>query len=413
MQNSLGLHSANSTISGALPTYADAVAGARAQFPALEQLTFLSICEKSIVPNCARAAVEYYLDRMQSAEASRNEHEVYVDSARKKFARLINAEQEEIAFVRNVSDGINSIACAIDWKPGDNVVLTTELEHPNNLYPWRHLERLGVELRVVRARDGVIDAQAMIAAMDDKTRVVTAATVTFAPGSRTDLPRIGAATRANGVLFVVDAVQSAGILSLDAQRDLFDCLATSTSKGLLGLYGAGFLYCRREIADRLEPVYLSRTGIDAVSGQHSEGGNETYKLAPGARRFEVGSYPLAEAYAVDASLDFILTIGTDAIESHVLRLAALFSDRLRERGFPVFSPSNTEQTSHIVTLGKLGSGGHDFSEDTQINALSSWLHQNKVGFTIRRGQLRFAFHLYNNDSDIERVMQLIDALPRK
>lgn len=389
----------------------EALAGARKQFPVLERLTFLSICEKSIVPDCGRAAVEHYLDLMQSAGASRSEHEIRVETAKQKFACLINARQDEIAFTRNVSDGINGIACAIDWRPGDNVVLTAELEHPNNLYPWRHLERLGVELRRVPPRDGVIDAAAMVSAIDDRTRVVTAATVTFAPGLRTDLRTIGEAARERGVLFVVDAVQSAGILRLDAERDWFDCLATSTSKGLLGLYGAGFLYCRREVAERLTPAYLSRTGIDAGPGQHSEGGNETYRLAPGARRFEVGSYPLAEAYAVDASLDLILGIGQDAIEAHVLRLAARFAEGVRERGLPVYGASDPAHASHIVTLGALGSGGHDFSHDARINELASWLRDRQVGFTIRRGQLRFAFHLYNNESDVDRVMALIDAFP--
>lgn len=391
----------------------DPLMAARRQFPVLEQLTYLSICEKSIVPDCTRAAVDLYLDRMQSAAANRTEHEIYVETARQKFARLINAQQDEIAFTRNVSDGINSIACSIDWRPGDNVVLTTELEHPNNLYPWRHLERLGVEIRAIPPCNGAIDATAMIAAIDTRTRVVTAATVTFAPGLRTDLAAIGKVTRERGVLFVVDAVQSAGILRLDAERDLFDCLATSTSKGLLGLYGAGFLYCRLAVADQLQPAYLSRTGIDAGPGQHSEGGNEAYRLAPGARRFEVGSFPLAEAYAADASLDLILGIGIDAIEAHALRLAKLFADELRERKLPVCPAPTPALASHIVTVGGLGSGGHDFSRDEQINELASWLRDNRVSFTIRRGQLRFAFHLYNNVSDIERVMALIDAHLRR
>lgn len=382
---------------------------ARKQFPALEQRTFLSICEKSILPDCARTAVNLYLDRMQSANTSRSEHEVYVESAKQKFARLINASPDEIAFTRNVSDGINSIACAIDWRAGDNVVLTSELEHPNNLYPWRHLERLGVELRSIPPRNGVIDADAMIAAIDARTRVLTAATVTFAPGLRTDLRTIGSATRERGVLFVVDAVQSAGILRLDPEKDLFDCLATSTSKGLLGLYGAGFLYCRRAVADQLQPAYLSRSGIDAGPGQHSEGGNEDYRLAPGARRFEVGSFPLAEAYAVDASLDLILGIGIDAIEAHVINLASLFTEALRARKLPVCSAPTPGHASHIVTVGALGSGGHDFSLNQRINELASWLQSRQVGFTIRKGQLRFAFHLYNDVSDIERVMAFIYA----
>lgn len=385
----------------------------RRQFPILERLTYLSVCEKGIISRPTRAAVDLYLDRMESAAASRTEHEQYVVSARAKFAELINAQPEEVAYTRNVSDGINSIIHAIAWQAGDNIVLTADLEHPNNHYPWRHLERLGVQLRYVQPHQGAIDAAAMANAIDTRTRAVTAASVTFAPGSRTNLRAIGTVTRQRGVLFVVDAVQSAGIMALDAETDMFDCLATSTSKGLLGLYGSGFLYCRRTIADTLQPVYLSRTGIDAAQGTHSEGGSEDYRLMPGAQRFEVGSFPLAGAYAVDTSLDTILGLGSKAIEHHVLTLSKAFTQGLLDRKLVVSQQPGSPYLSHIVTVGHLGSGGHDFSTDDHIKRLGEYLQAQQVGFSIRRGQLRFAFHMYNNMDDVQRVLGLIDAYREK
>ena len=132
-------------------------------------------------------------------------------SARDKFARLIGTDFTEIAIVKNVSEGINAIATAIPWRAGDNVVLCAGLEHPNNVLPWVHLRRLGVEMRVVEPVAGAIEPEAMIAAIDGRTRVVTASSVTFAPGLRVDLGAIGRACRSRDVLFLVDAVQSAGI----------------------------------------------------------------------------------------------------------------------------------------------------------------------------------------------------------
>jgi len=389
----------------------DALERARAEFPILKTLTYLNICEKAILPGVSRAAVDLYLDRMQSGRVSRVEHGEYVERAKTKFARLINAGTDEVAFTRTVSDGINSIACAIDWHAGDNVVLTSPLEHGNNVYPWSHLRRLGVQLRTVPSRGGAIDAEAMINAMDERTRVVAAASITFAPGLRTDIARIGRAARERGVLLVVDGVQSAGVMALDARTDMFDCLATSTSKGLLGLYGSGFLYCRRTVADALEPVYLSRTGVDSSGGAYSEGGSEAYRLAPGARRFEVGSYSMAAAYAVDASLDLILGLGKDTIQRHVLALSAAFTSGLEERGLPVSASPDSAFRSHIVTVGKLEDGGHDFSNDARINRIAAHLKANDVVFTIRRGMLRFGFHFFNDTGDVNRVLDLIDACP--
>lgn len=397
-------HAASATNSKALEQ-------ARAEFPVLEKLTFLNICEKAILPRASRAAVDMYLDRMQAGRVTRVEHGEYVEKARVKFAWLINADSDEVAFVRTVSDGINSIARAIDWHPGDNVVLTTALEHGNNVYPWSHLKRLGVELRTVRPRDGAIDAEAMIAAMDERTRVITAASITLAPGLRTDIARIGRAARERGVLFVVDGVQSAGVMMLDARTDLFDCLATSTSKGLLGLYGSGFLYCRREVANKLVPAYLSRTGVDSAGSAYSEGGSEAYHLVGGARRFEIGSYSMAAAYAVDASLDLILGLGKEPIQEHVLKLSQTFTAALEERGLPVSAPSGSPLRSHIVTVGALENGGHDFSHDTRLNNIAAHLKANDVVFTIRRGMLRFGFHFFNNMNDVNRALELIDACP--
>src|SRR5690606_29940108 len=110
-------------------------------------------------------------------------------------------------------DGVNSVAWAVPMTEGDNVVVSIESEHPNNAYPWLRLKRRGIELRNIRPRpDGAIDVDAMIGAINSRTRLMTCASVTFAPGHRTDLFRLGEACRARGIFLLVDGVQSAGIL---------------------------------------------------------------------------------------------------------------------------------------------------------------------------------------------------------
>src|SRR5690606_7777756 len=117
--------------------------------------------------------------------------------------------------------------------------------------------------------DGAIDVAALISAMDAKTRLVTVASATFAPGHRTDLQRLGEACRKRDVFLLVDGVQSAGILHHDLAAQLVDGFATSTSKGLLGLYGYGFLYVSGKWVDRLEPAYLSRPAVVQKTDDHS------------------------------------------------------------------------------------------------------------------------------------------------
>ena len=385
---------------------AELIAAAGEEFPASRNCLYLSGCDTTLISRRTRAAVDRYLDNMMTKRGPKADDEKVLDRAREKFARLVNAQADEVALTRNVSEGINAIAQAIPWSPGDNVVLCTELEHPNNIYPWLHLRKRGVEVRSVPARAGAVDVEAMVRAMDRRTRVLSCSTVSFCPGFRANIDALGAACRERGVFFLVDAVQSAGVLQHDMARSRIDGLATSATKGLLGIYGIGFLYCRREWADRLQPVYLSRPAVDVPPEALSEMGAADYKLRPGARRFELGTHNYGAAFAVEASLDYLMEIGAPAIEAHVTGLSARLAQGFLDLGLPVAGGAPGPHLAHIVTFGKLGAGGHDFSTDESLNRLYRFLKANSVVLTIRRGMLRFALHVYNSKSDVDRVLAL-------
>lgn len=387
------------------PALPSGIPAARQLFPGACDSVYMSVCDRALMADTTVAAVVGFLHAMQGYTAVKADHEKVVASARERFAQLINAQAREIAFVSNVSDGVNTIAWAIPWKEGHNVVLCTELEHPNNLYPWLRLQARGVEIRQVPQRNGRIDAQDMIDAIDARTRVVTCASVTFSPGLRTDLATIGRACRTRDILFLVDAVQSAGVLCHDVAAEHVDALTTSTSKGLLGHYGCGFLYCRREWADRLEPAYLSRTGAAVPQEKPSEMGSFDYAFQEGAWRFEVGSHNFAGAYAANASLAMLLDLGPAAIEEHVVTLSERLARGLADLGLPVFGVDAGKERSHIITVGLLGDGGHAVTRDTMVQAWSDHLRAQKVIHTIRRGQARFALHFFNNEDDVDKVLR--------
>jgi selenocysteine lyase/cysteine desulfurase len=377
------------------------------EFPVVDRCTYLSVCDSTVLGRRTRGAVDEFLDHVMYWKENRAVREVRVDGARDKFARLIGAGPADIAIVKNVSEGINAIATAYPWQSGDNVVLCVNLEHPNNILPWVHLRRLGVELRVDEPVDGAIDVASMIAAIDTRTRVLTCSSVTFAPGLRADLGALGRACRARDVLFLVDAVQSLGILQLDVARDHVDALVTSTAKGLLGLYGCGFVYCRDEWAARLMPAYRSRPAVELPPERYSEMHGLDVTMRTDARRYEVGAVDYASCYAVDASLGLLAEVGAAAIEAHVLALAGSLRAGLAELGLAVPARAFGDEASHIVTAGMLGHGGHGVAEDPQLAAISAHLAANDVIHTIRRGMLRFAFHLYNSDDDVDRALALV------
>jgi cysteine desulfurase/selenocysteine lyase len=380
----------------------------RAGFPALNRLTYLSICDKAILHDAVRAAVDVFLDRLAMASANRVDHERQALSAKAKFARLTRVADPTIAAIRNVSDGANSIAWAMPWRNGDNVVLTADAEHPNNIYPWLSLKRRDIDVRLVPAGpDGQVDVGSLIAAMDGRTRVVAAASVTFAPGHRTDLRRLGDVCARRDVLLFVDGVQSAGILRHDLAAEQVGAFATSTSKGLLGLYGFGFLYISPDWVGRLEPAYLSRPAVAQLADDHSVMGGLDYEYQPDSRRFELGSFNLAGAYAADRALDLLLDLGPEAIEARVLGLSTMLNEALREAGLAPAVPGGGPSQSHIVTVGDLDAGGHGFSSNPLIGPLSAHLASQDIVHTIRRGQMRFALHAFNDERDIEHTAAAI------
>lgn len=385
-----------------------AIETARAEFPALERWTYLDVAGRCILSRTTRAAIDAHLDERMMNGADKDKFFALIERTRAKFAQLINADPDEIAYTKNISDGLNMIATGLEWKRGDNLIVCAELEHPNNVYPWLNMRRYGLEMRSVKARDGHIPVDAMIKLIDSATRVVTVSTVTFAPGFRTDVDALGRACRERGVLLLVDAAQSAGVLHTDVRASNIDALSVSTQKGLLGLYGMGFLFCRRAWAERLQPAYLARFGVDLGDAHEASMGDDQYKLMPAARRFDLGNYNYVGAAAADASLTDLLGYGMPRIERHVTGLAHALAQGFLDLGLPVSGGKPGPHYANIVAIGSMGTN-HYGTDDERFNRLYAWLGENRVKLSIRRGVLRFSFHLYNNMDDVARVLDLSKA----
>lgn len=387
------------------PVEIDSLDAARAHFPALERWTYLDVAGRGILSREARAALDAHLDERMLDGGDKARFFDLVERTRRHFAQLVHAAPEEIAFTKNISEGLNIVATAFNWKRGDNVVLCPELEHPNNVYPWLNMQRYGLEPRFVQPRAGHIPVDEIISRIDRATRVVTVSTVTFAPGFRTDVDALGRVCRERGVLLLVDAAQSAGVLHTDVQQSNIDALAVSTSKGLLGLYGMGFLYCRRDWAERMKPAYLARFGVDLGDAHEATLGDCSFEYAAAARRFDLGNYNFAACAAAGASMQQLLAWGTGNIERHASALAAALARGFVDLGLPVSGGPPGPHLASIVTVGEL-SADHYGTGSERYNRLYQHLSANRVKLSIRRGTLRFSFHVYNNMDDVERVLDL-------
>ena len=384
------------------------IASAREHFPGMREVTYLDLGGRGLLSTEVCAAAEGHLKDAMYGRVDKDRLFAMTEEAREYFARLINADPDEITYTKNISEGLNIVASSLSWQKGDNVILCPDLEHPNNIYLWLNLQHHGVEVRYVPHCNGHMPVDDMIAAIDSRTRLLTASSVTFSPGFRTDIDKLGRACRDRKVIFLVDGAQSAGALHTDVKSSNIDALAVSTQKGLLGLYGMGFLYVRRALAEKMHPPYVARFGIDMGNADvhESDFGDGTFKFLPAARRFDIGNYNFVAVSAVHASLQFLLRIGSKNVEAHNVGLAHALSKRLSGLGLPVCGGEPGAHIGGIVTVGQYGSGGDKASSDERMNKLYAYLSGNKVKLSMRRGVMRFSFHVYNDMSDVERVVQL-------
>ncbi len=380
---------------------------ARGLFPAAERRPYLNVAVRSLLARPVRAACDEYLDGAMEGGPDKEGLLRTVELGRSRFARWIGAEADEVAWTRNVTDGLNLFLSSLDWRGGDEVVYCPDLEHPSNVLPWRNLAvRRGVRLVAVPAAGGRLPSVRMAEAVGPRTRVITAATVSYSPGFIADLAPLREARNRHGALLVLDAAQSVGVLRTDVNQLGADVLAVANQKALSAFYGTGFLYCRRGVAETLVPAALGRYGVDLKQASETALPGAALLYAPGARRFDLGNYNYLGALASERALAMLSEFGAPEIEKHTLGLSARLASGFAALGLPPTSHGSGARISHIVTVGVLGRQGVRTASDAGMADLHVRLRNAGVVHSIRRALLRFSCFIYNDEADVDRVLEI-------
>lgn len=384
------------------------IAEARSLFPGAQNQVYLDVSLNGLMPSTSKAAALAHIEKRVMGRAVKADLHAQAERVRAHMASLIRAETDEVAITKNVSEGLNLFVSSLGWSEGDNVVFCPELEHPNNVFLWYNLrETRGVEVREIPPDDGRIPVEAMVEAMDDRTRMTTASHITFSPGFITDVAALAKEARSRGVMTLIDSAQSAGSIDTNVQTLGVDAVAFGTQKSLLSFYGLGFLYIRKELADSMSPVHVARYGMDLGPDAHETAiGDGGLDFKAGALRFELSNYNYVGLAGVEPSLELIHALGMGQIETHVRGLGARLAGGLHELGLPVAGGEPGSHLAHIVAVGETGGGRHYGADDPAMNELHDHLTRNGVKHSIRRGVLRMSVGLYNNEADIDRVVDL-------
>ncbi len=365
----------------------------RSEFPVTEKYIYLD--HSGVAPASLRVkrAIEKFLS--ESADGGAFHYPAWtqrVVEVRRTCARLLNAGQDEIAFVKSTSHGLSIVAEGLDWKPGDNLLIY-EKEFPSNIYPWLNLKRKGVEVKFIPSRSGRIMIDDIEQLINPKTRLLAVSSVQFVNGFRIDLKRVGELCRRKNILLCVDAIQSLGAIPLDVKEFQIDFLSADAHKWLLGPEGIGIFYCRLDLAERLHPPFV---GWKCVQNE-LEFEKPDFCLKADALRFEEGSMNLLGIFGLGAAVELLLEVGIENVKNRVLGLGDLIIREAERRGFTVLTPGIREERGGNVTF----TGAFDPAK------VRDRLRSQGIMVNVRGGGLRVSPHFYNTEDELARFFQTL------
>jgi cysteine desulfurase/selenocysteine lyase len=370
------------------------------EFPWTADTVYLNNASIGPIPERTRRALDQFTAK-RTAPHLLPDRDIFgmMQAARELVAELINADPGEIALAVNTGFGLSLAASALPLAPGD-VVLLSDREFPANVYPWLMQRNRGVEVEVARCTaEGWPDEDHLLERLrDPRVKVLAVSFVQFANGYRVDLARLGAACRANNTYFVVDGIQGIGNSVLDVKQTPVDILACGGQKWLLSPWGSGFVYVRRGLITELEPAvtgWMAFEGTDDFSRLTEYNPN----LRGDARRFELITLPYQDFYGMTESLRMLLELGirdiaevTHALHEPVLRWA-------EHNGIRVVSPRDDARRSAILCV----------APPKPVDAYHA-LKRAHVVCSLREGAIRLAPHCYNTMEEMEKVVEVLDAV---
>ena len=363
----------------------------RGQFPVTRRMVYLN--HASVAPLCLAASEAMKRLTDDATEFGALHYEGWLESyerLRAGAATLLGAHRDEIALVKNTSEGIATIALGIGWRSGDKVVAFKD-EFPANYLPWQRLAAKGVQIEWLHSTDPLDRIETACRG----ARLLAISFVQYISGFRANVNAIGEICRRLGVFFFVDAIQGLGAYPLSVDDAKIDALAADGHKWMLGPEGCGILYVRRERLDEIEPVEFGWTNV-ANYNDYSE---LNTALRPDAGRYECGTLNTIGCFGLSASIHLLLEVGVESIAPAVQSLTAQIAEGVAARGYEILGARTPESASGIVSFRKPG---------LDSPAVVAQLLERGIAAAARRGWIRASPHFYISPSDIA---QMLEALP--
>ena len=319
------------------------------------------------------------------------------DELRQDFAKLTGASKKQIGLATNTTFGLNLAAFGLPLKRGDEVLLS-DIEFPAAVYTFQGAARTrGFKVRFIKSHNLRFDIDELVKAIRPKTRLLCLSYVQFFNGYKNDLATIGEICRKHKMLFVVDGIQGMGAEPVNLRSLPVDVFAVGCQKWMLGPHGTGFFFLADTVRDRLVTPFMSWLGVD----WKMKFGDLLHYEKPyfdSARRFETASYPAMNLSGMKEAVKIFQMLGIRNIQKHNHALIDRLVDYIHSH--PYYAVTACMEPKHRSSI-------FTFS-CKDLAALHRFLLDRKIILVRREGSIRVAVHLYNDDSDIDRLIRALD-----
>jgi len=368
------------------------------EFPQAPGLRYLNHAAVAPWPRRASSAVSQFAEQNATLGARDYPQWLKIENRlRERLARLLNAPTSaDVALVKNTSEALSFVAFGLDWRAGDQIVISDE-EFPSNRVVWEALQPQGVEVIQVSLAGADPEAD-LLAACTPRTRLLAISAVQYASGIRLDLDRLGHGCEQRGVLLCIDAIQQLGALPFDVQQSRCAFAMADGHKWMLGPEGLGVFYCRSDLRPQLK---LHEYGWHMLehAGDYDR---SDWQPARSAQRFECGSPNMLGAVALEASLSLLEEVGMHQVAASLNERMEWLRAGLRQLpGIELLSPAQPERSAGIVTFRLAGSANQ---------ALFEQLRAEQVVCALRGGGIRLSPHFYTPAEVIDDTLALLRSL---
>ena len=350
----------------------------------------------------ARRAAEAYFDYKQFSEPTGFSGGAMTQRLVDNYAKLINADPEEICFVQSTTVGENLLLHALDIPGAGGRIVTDELHFVGSFPTYSELAKRGMDIVTVRASEsGVIDLEEYEKAINADTKLVSVSLVSMLNGFRHDLKALCEIAHANGALVYADTVQAAGAVPIDVRESGVDFTSAAGYKWLMGDMGLGMMSVRRDRLSMLRRPWYGHNQL--ASRQHfgfpnpaGDGAMTEYEYLDSALGyFAMGTQARVVATQLDASIDYLLKVGVDNIQAYRQPMIDYLQEELPSLGYAPITPRDA------------GSSIVSFRHKGDPQAMSKKLNAENITITVSEHYFRVALSVFNDMNDAERLVRAL------